>query len=207
MAKASIRSEHPRQERRTEERQTMILRAGVLEQEGRSSFCLARNISPAGLQVKLYGNAVVEGDVLIGVADEPPIPGRVVWIEEGLAGIRFQKDVDPATLLRVQQKLKPVRRRSIPRIRTNLFAGIRISGRSLHGELRDISSMGARIKMSCPLRVGEAAFVTLPDLPELRSYVRWTDERECGLMFETPIPMQVIANWIERIGSSPGASK
>jgi len=31
----------------------------------------------------------------------------------------------------------------------------------------------------------------------LKAYVRWTDRDEAGLLFEAPLPMQVIAEWVD----------
>lgn len=184
-------------ERRSHERQTMILRVGLLEQAGSPTFCLVRNISSTGMQVKLYSSAVRPGGVAVRVADENPIAGQIVWIENHNAGISFDQNVNPATLLRLQQKLDPVRRRSTPRIKAASCAALHVGGRIVQAVLQDISSMGARVITSHALEVGVPMMVRLPDLPELKAYVRWTERFESGLIFETPIPMQVIAQWVQ----------
>ena len=48
-----------------------------------------------------------------------------------------------------------------------------------------------------PLRSGDRAIITLNDLPSLEAYARWSEGDEAGLVFETPIPMQIIAQWID----------
>ena len=186
-----------REERRSQERHTLILRAGLLEQQGKPAFCLAKNISASGIQVKLYTQASIDHDVRICVADEEPLDGRIIWIRDGVAGIRFDKRIDPQTLLRFQQKLRPVRRRSMPRIKVSGHTSVRMGGRNIPSVLQDISSMGARITTPKPLEVGGVALVSFPGLPEVRAYVRWVEECESGLVFETPIPMQVIAQWVD----------
>ena len=75
------------EERRKEARYTLILKAGLIEQEGRSFFCLVKNISSvSGLELKFYTRPTLNADVLLRVADEPPIMGKVVWISEDNAG-------------------------------------------------------------------------------------------------------------------------
>ena len=187
----------PRKERRSQERHTLILRAGLLEQKGRRVLCLAKNISASGIQVKLYTSVSVDDDVRICVADEEPLEGRIVWISDGIAGIRFNKRIDPQTLLRFQQKLRPTRRRSMPRVKVGGYSCVRIGGRNIRSTLRDISSMGARISTSKPLEPGGVALVSLPGLAEIRAFVRWVDGCDCGLVFERPIPMQAIAQWVD----------
>lgn len=187
----------PEEDRRSEERKTMILRVGVLSQDERASFCLVKNVSATGVRVRLYSSTCRLGDVLIRVVDEDPISAKIVWIKKDDAGIEFDGRIDPETLLRLQQKLSPVRRRSMPRIKATSYAAVRVDGRNVQAVLRDISMMGARITTSRPLEVGAQASVRFPDLPELRANVRWTAEAECGLVFETPIPMEVMGEWID----------
>ena len=182
----------------------MVMRVGLLEQAGKPSFCLVRNISPSGVQVKLYSSVVRPGKVIVRVADENPFAGDLVWIDNENAGISFDSNLDPASLLRVQQKASPVRRRSIPRVKAASYAALRICGRTVPAVLQDISSMGARLTTSRPLEVGAAASIRIPDLPELRAYVRWTECSNSGLAFERPIPIAVIGAWIDgrlRVGT------
>ena len=197
MLEAVRRFVQPVHDRRSQERQTMILRVGVLIQDHKTSFCLVRNVSSAGVQVKLYSRMCRLGDVVIRVADEDPIRAKVVWIKKQNAGIEFDTSIDPGTLLRLQQKLSPLRRRSMPRIKATSYAAVRVDSRNVQAVLRDISSTGARITTSRPLEVDTRVWVRLPDLPELRANVRWTDGTESGLAFEPPFPMQVIGEWID----------
>ena len=185
-------------ERRSQERYTMILRVGILEHQGKNSFCLVKNISATGVQIKLYTSAAIDHEARVWVADEEPISGRIVWIRDGVAGIRFEARIDPQALLRLQQKLSAVRRRSMPRIAASGYTAVRMGGRNIASVLRDISSMGAKISTSRPLEAGGLALVRFPGLPEIRAYVRWVDDCDSGLVFETPIPMQIIAEWLDQ---------
>jgi hypothetical protein len=98
----------------------------------------------------------------------------------------------------VQQKLRPNRRRATPRVNVEAAACLRTGGHIYRAAVRDISSMGARIKINSPLKPGDRAIITLSDMPSLESYVRWREGDEAGLVFETPIPMQIIAQWVQR---------
>lgn len=185
-------------ERRGQARHTLILRVGVLEQYSKSSLCLVKNISSSGVQLKCYSRRpVVDGHASIRVADETPIRGRIVWLDDGIAGMGFDQELDADALLRVRQKLGPARRRSTPRINVEASACVRTGGRICYASVCDISSMGARIRTSSPLVRGDRAIITLTDLPAIDAYVRWSTGDEAGLVFETPIPMQLIAHWLE----------
>jgi hypothetical protein len=175
----------------------MILRVGLIEQAGKPSFCLVRNVSSRGIQVKLYTSSVRAGDVVVRVADESRISGQIVWIEKGNAGICFDEEINPAALLRLQQKLGPARRRSIPRVKAASNAASLIRGRIIQAVLRDISSLGIRVTTSRSLEIGAPASVRLPGLPEMKGYVRWSECFDSGLVFETPIPIDTIGQWID----------
>jgi hypothetical protein len=186
-----------REERRKEKRFTLILRVGVLEQLDKSSLCLVKNISSTGVQIKFYTHPIVGSEASIRVADEPPVKGRVVWVQGEVAGISFDEELDSARVLRVRDKLGPNRRRSVPRVSVNASATLRTGGRTRHATIRDISSLGARLRTRSSLNEGDRAVIAFAELPPIAAFVRWCDGEEVGLSFETPIPMQVIAHWIE----------
>jgi hypothetical protein len=184
-------------ERRKEARYTLILRVGVLEQGGKTSLCLVKNISSAGVQLKFYSRPRLDEEASLRVGDELPVHGRIVWLEGDIAGMNFHEELDTPALLRVQQKLRANRRRTSPRVNVEASAILRTGGRTLRAEICDISSLGARLRTSNPLMPGNRAIIELADLPSLNAFIRWIDGDEAGLAFETPIPMQIIAHWLE----------
>jgi len=186
-----------REERRSGERFTLILRVGVLEQMDKVSLCLVKNISSTGVQIKFYAQPIVGNEATIRVADEPPVKGHVVWIKGDVAGLSFDEELDSARLLRVRQKLDTSRRRSVPRVSVNAPATLRTGGRTRHATICDISSLGARIRTNSHLTAGDRAVISFAELPPVTAFVRWCAGNEVGLAFETPIPMQTIAHWIE----------
>lgn len=185
------------EERRKEARFKLILRAAIIEQGGTSSFCLVKNVSSTGVQLKLYTQLVLGMVVTLQVADEEAISGRVAWIDGDTAGISLEEELDAATLLRVQQKLDPRKRRAFPRLGVEARATLRTGGRVLRATVRDISSLGARVDAACELAAGDRTIVELADLPSIAAYVRWTEGSEVGLAFETPVPMQILALWVD----------
>ena len=194
---AKARTALPPQNRRKEARFTLILRVGMLEQRGKSLLCLVKNISPTGVQVKFYARPIIGAEASIQIADEPPVPGQVVWIKGDVAGISFQEQLDASTLLRVRQKLKPNRRRTMPRVTIEASATLRTGGKTHHARVCDISSLGARVRTRSTVTPGDRAVIAFPDLPPINGFVRWCDGEESGLAFETPIPIQIIAGWID----------
>lgn len=182
---------------RVDEHRKLILRAGVLEQDGRTSFCLVKDISTSGMKVKLYSTRLAPGSVTVRVADEEPIRARIAWIDDAHAGIRFEHGAERDMVLRLTEKLNPTGRRSLPRLKAAARALIRIGGRSFPAELCDISSFGAKIRTRRRLPANHTAIIDLPDLPSIRAFVRWSENCESGLLFATPIPTQVIGQWVD----------
>lgn len=183
-------------ERRGDDRSTMVLRVGLLNIAGRSAFCILRNISSKGVQVKAFAPVLEGADVYLQVGDEKHFEGRVAWVRDGLAGIAFISPLDPTALLRVRQMATPQRRRASPRARVSKFAILRTGGQEYCSKLCDISALGAKIQSNRPIKPGRAAVLLLANLPSLNAYVRWIDGRDAGLVFETPIPIQIMSRWL-----------
>lgn len=184
-------------ERRARTRQRMVLRVGIIDDGGRPSFCLVRNISPVGVEVQLFGQLARAPEVRLRVGDEDPLPGRVMWVREQMAGIRFNSMLEPERMLRITQKLAPTRRRSTPRVSASARAILRTGGRRYSAELCDISTSGAKVRTERMVTLGPSVILTLPDMPTIKSYVKWVADLEAGLVFDAPLPIQIIAGWLD----------
>lgn len=194
---AALKSTTEGTERRQRLRQTMVLRVGIIDDGRRTCVCLVRNISPGGVQVKLFGRLPPGSEVRLRVGDEDPLPGRVMWVRDQVAGIRFDEMLEPERMLRVTQKLAPTKRRSSPRVSTSARVTLRTGGRTYFAELCDISASGAKVRTQNEVTLGPSIMLTLPDMPAMKTYVRWVAEHEMGLVFEAPLPIQFIADWLD----------
>src|SRR5688572_9075548 len=83
-------------ERRQQERQITILRVGILVIDGRRELCLIRNISAGGLLAHVYGPLRSDQEVTVELKSNQQIGGRIIWTEDGNAGIAFDAPVDIA---------------------------------------------------------------------------------------------------------------
>lgn len=194
-------------DRRSANRHQLVLRVGLLEQDGRSIFCLVRNISSTGVQIRHYGRVVEGASASLRVGDEDAIPGTLVWSRNELAGLEFEQPLNPQALLRMEQKLRGHRRRTAPRVNTALGGSLRTGGMRHFVTLCDLSIMGARVRTKKRIVFGERIVIEVPGLPSLQAHVRWSDGAEHGLAFQTPIPMQIIADLLsEEMYTSAAAS-
>ena len=191
--------DHLAADRRSDERQKLILRIGVLELDDRPVFCLVRNISSSGVEVKPYSRVSQGSSISLRVGDENAIPGTVVWVRDDLVGIKFGQPLNPQALLRIGQKMAAHRRRNAPRVATDLQACLKTAGLRYSATVCDLSMVGARIRTNDPLSFGEITLIEVPGLPCLRVYVRWSDGTDHGVSFHTPLPMQVLADLVSRL--------
>lgn len=184
-----------RSERRSNPRQKMVLRVGLLQAGMRTSFCLVKNISSRGVQVKLYGQFEPGCALTLIVGDESPLEGRLKWVRDRLGGIEFNQSLPPTRLLRVTQKLSPSHRRSSPRASLTAPVLLTVDGRTVRGQFCDISTSGARVRTGAAVAPNSAVLLGLPGMPSLKAFVRWSDGEELGLVFAAPIPIEIIASW------------
>jgi len=186
----------PPGDRRAQARYKLVLRAGIIEQEGRSSFCLLKNISSRGVQLKTYAQPLVGSRALLRIADMAPVSGRLIWATNGVAGLRFDTDLDATALLRVKRRISDNGRRAVPRMTIDGSASVRACGKIFAATVCDISSLGARLRCRSPMVPGERAMIEFRNLPPIEAYVRWADGAEVGIAFQTAIPMKIISHWI-----------
>lgn len=79
-------------------RRSHMLMTATLDFSGRAVDVRLRNLSADGAQVE--GNQLpVEGTELLFRKGELAVAGSIIWTNGKQAGIRFEHDLDPATLL------------------------------------------------------------------------------------------------------------
>jgi hypothetical protein len=183
-------------ERRLSERQTMVLRVGVLVDAKRATFCLVTNISRDGVRVRVFSPLNRYSEVQLTVGDDDPITGQVAWVQGQEAGIKFQEKLDTQRLLRATQKAAAIRRRSSPRINVIARAILRTHGQVFAGELANISTTGAEVRTSAILGEGRPASLVLPDMTTIPAFVRWCEGGRLGLAFQAAVPARTLTSWL-----------
>lgn len=183
-------------ERRLTERQTMVLRVGVLVDGKCAAFCLVTNISRDGVRVKFFSPLNRYSQVQLTVGDDDPITGQVAWVSGQDAGIKFAQTLDTQRLLRATQKGAATKRRSSPRVDVIARAILRTHGQVFASELSNISSTGAQLRTSAHLGEGRSASLVLPDMPSIPAFVRWCEGGKIGLAFQAAIPVRMLTSWL-----------
>jgi len=196
MLARKTRTRQATKERRSRARLTSVLRIGLISDGTTTSFCFVKNISSDGVQVRLYSPLEEGSAIQFRVGDGRLLKGKVAWTRNQLAGIQFERDFEPSSMLRVAEAAPAQCRRSSPRVQAGARATLRTGGRTLPAELCDISAIGTKLKTRRVPSRGMAAILMLPDLPPIRGFVRWSEGELLGFMFEQPLPVPLIALWV-----------
>jgi len=191
-------------ERRRESRQTAVLRVALLTSERGACFCLLKNVSANGFQARSYGDVRVADFVTILIPDENVLRGTVIWCRDGDIGVRLRREIDPSTVLRLNDQAETQKRRRLPRIRVSAPVTLKMADRVYRGELLDISHSGALATTTPALPAQGPVTLTLPDLDPIKGQVRWLDDQKVGIFFNTPLSLQALGAWLSRRNGGSG---
>jgi len=185
-------------ERRTSERDIRILRVGTLIVDGRRELCLIRNISAGGLMAHVYSMLAPGQRVTVELKTGQLVAGRVVWTDEGNAGVKFDAAMDVAELLANPAALDNGWRPRTPRVEIDWMATLRAGASTNWVHARDISQSGVRLETDPAPAVGQEVVVTLEGFRPLGGLVRWSDGGHCGIAFNTLVPFGELVEWLRR---------
>lgn len=183
--------------RRAHPRYSLVRRPAVLHIANARELCVVRNISSGGLMASIFHPRLPGEYVRVELVSGELIEGSILWTRDWSIGIAFKTAVDVDRLL-AQQWVEEAQeeRRSSPRLEIDCRATLRVNARFYYGRARDISSGGARFETSQALKKPGPALLMLPDLPPLRSAIRWTRGNEFGLAFDEIIPAEALGRWV-----------
>jgi hypothetical protein len=181
-------------ERRADDRVAPMLRLAKLTGASGEQLARVRNVSAGGLMAEL-GQTVAVGEAVTVELSSQEIPGEVVWIREGLAGIKFDQTVDLGELLAGRKPRHGFRPRP-PRLQVNCKASLRVDKVYYTVDVHDISLGGMKVEPIDEYCVGEAVVVVVESLRPIRGHVRWYSDRRAGIVFDKPLEFEELAEWI-----------
>ncbi|HEX6660491.1 MAG TPA: PilZ domain-containing protein [Sphingomicrobium sp.] len=197
----------PHFDRRSEFRETAVLRVALLTSKRGTCFCLLTNMSANGFQARIYGDVRASDQVTLDVPDETQFHGTVVWCHDGYIGVRLRRRIEPKTVLRMNDNGDARKRRRLPRLQVNMHVTLKISQMSFDGELQDISNSGAMIAMADAMAYAGPVMLVLPNLEPIKGQVRWLDNDKVGISFNSPLSLQDLASWLSQRGGSCPAGR
>jgi hypothetical protein len=181
-------------ERRIDERLIPLLKVAKLGSERGEQLIRVRNISAGGLMAEISGSPPVGAHVSVELSSQK-IPSTVLWIREGMAGIKFDQTVDLGELLAGRKPRHGFRPRP-PRLNVECTASVRVGKVYYTVEVQDISLGGMKVAPIEEYCVGREVIVVVESLRPIKGQVRWFSERHAGIVFDKPLEFEELAEWV-----------
>lgn len=181
-------------ERRADDRLIPLLKVAKLVSPGGERLMRVRNITAGGLMGEVTDCPAV-GDQLSVELSSQKIPSSVIWIREGLVGIKFDQTVDLGELLAGRKPRHGFRPRP-PRLEVDCKASIRVGKTYYTVDVHDISLAGIKVEPIEDYCVGKEVIVVVESLRPIKGLVRWYSDRKAGIVFSRPLEFEELAEWV-----------
>jgi hypothetical protein len=181
-------------ERRSDERVLPTLRLAKLSSAIGDQLIRVRNMSAGGLMADCSRCPPVGEDVRIELSSQS-IPASVVWIRDGLIGLKFDQGVDLGELLAGRKPRHGFRPRP-PRLEVSCGASVKLRKLYYKVEVHDVSLGGMKVGPIDEYCIGEKVVVVVESLRPIRGEVRWYSDRRAGIVFEQELSFEELAEWV-----------
>lgn len=182
-------------ERRTDERLSAMLRVGKLtEANGSEQLIKVKNLSAGGVMAIVSRGPTVGEAIHIELSSQR-IPGTVVWTRDGMAGFKFDQNVDLGELLAGRKPRHGFRPRP-PRLEIPCKASVRVGKTYYTVDVHDISLGGIKVVPIEEYCVGKKVLVVVESLRPIKGEVRWYSDRRAGIVFDQPLNFDELSEWV-----------
>jgi len=181
-------------ERRADDRLIPLLKVAKLVSDSGERLMRVRNISAGGMMGEV-GDPPSIGEHLAVELSSQKIPASVIWIREGLVGVKFDQSVDLGELLADRKPRHGFRPRP-PRLNVECKASVRVGKTYYTVDVHDISLGGMKVAPIEEYCVGRDVTVVVESLKPIKGEVRWFSERRAGIVFDKPLEFEELAEWV-----------
>ena len=182
-------------ERRSDDRVLSTLRVAKLAGPSGEQLIRVRNISAGGLMAEAAQTPPPVGSQVTVELSSQQIPSSVVWIRDGLVGVKFDQNMDLGELLAGRKPRHGFRPRP-PRLEVGCKASIRIGKLYYTVDVHDISLAGMKVEPIDQYCVGKDVIVVVESLRPIRGQVRWFADRRAGIVFDKELEFDELAEWV-----------
>jgi hypothetical protein len=182
-------------ERRTDGRLLPTLRVAKLVGADSEQLVRVRNISAGGLMAETTQAPPPVGEPLTIELSSQQIPAKVVWIREGMVGLKFDQNLDLGELLAGRKPRHGFRPRP-PRLDVSCKASIRVGKVYYTVDVHDISLGGMKVEPIEEYCVGKEVIVVVESLRPIRGQVRWFADRRAGIVFNEELGFEELSEWV-----------
>lgn len=176
------------------ERFLSLLRVGTLVIGERRELCMIRNISAAGMMIRVYSTVPIGTKAAVELKQGEPVEGTVAWAKDGALGLAFAEPIDVIDLISPPGDGPPPR---MPRIELDAIAWVREGASVRRTRLFNVSQGGICVSSPVALTPEAEVIVTLNGLPPAPASVRWRDGDRYGITFHRVLPLPGLVSWLE----------
>jgi hypothetical protein len=180
-------------ERRGDERVLPTLRVAKMTGAMGEQLIRIRNMSAGGLMADCSRCPPVGETVQVEFSGQS-IPSTVVWIREGLIGLKFDQGVDLGELFAGRKPRHGFRPRP-PRLEVGCNATVKLKKLYYKVEVHDISLGGMKVGPIDEYCIGEPVVVVVESLRPIKGEVRWYSDRRAGIVFDHELSFEELAEW------------
>jgi hypothetical protein len=181
-------------ERRGDERVLPTLRVAKMTSALGEQLIRIRNMSAGGLMADCSRCPPVGELVKVEVSSQS-IPASVVWIRDGLIGVKFDQSVDLGELLAGRKPRHGFRPRP-PRLDVACGASVKLGKLYYKVDVDNISLGGMKVGPIDEYCIGEKVVVMVESLRPLKGEVRWYSDRRAGIVFDKELSFEELAEWV-----------
>ena len=181
-------------ERRADERIPAMLRVAKLKSTVGEQLIRVRNVSAGGMMAEIAQPPSV-GEIVSVEFSSQKIPSSVVWIRDGMVGVKFDQNVDLGELLAGRKPRHGFRPRP-PRLQVACKASLKLGKVYYTVDVHDISLGGMKVEPIEEYCVGSPVVVVVESLRPVSGHVRWFSDRKAGIVFDKPLEFEELAEWI-----------
>jgi phage gp46-like protein len=177
-------------ERRSAQRQVAVILVAKLSIGSNNSVCRIKNISTSGALLETNTSLFQGQSVTIELRSDLRAFGRVMWSNNGHAGIKFDAQIEVARyLLRSESKLNRIKARA-PRYQCQAIATLVVDGSRITCTMDDIGLSGARLgnlPKLLMLRPGFQVQLLVEGISSRHATVAWNASGKAGIRFRQPV--------------------
>jgi hypothetical protein len=181
-------------ERRGDERVLPTLCIVKLSGKDNEQLVRVRNLSAGGLMAEI-GHDIPVGEKVEVEFNSQKIPSTVIWTREGVAGIKFDENIDLGELLAGRKPRHGFRPRP-PRLQVQCKASVRVGKTYYNCDVHDISLGGMKIEPVEEYCLGKQVVVVVESLRPIKGEVRWFADRKAGIVFDKELTFEELAEWV-----------
>ena len=182
-------------ERRNDDRVAAMLRLGkMIDASGEQQLIRVKNLSAGGLMAIVSATPAVGDRIQIELSSQK-IPSTVIWTRDDLVGFKFDQNVDLGELLAGRKPRHGFRPRP-PRLEIPCKASVRVGKLYYTVDVHDISLGGMKVEPIEEYCVGKKVVVVVESLKPIQGEVRWYSERKAGIVFDSPLDFDELAEWV-----------